>query len=80
LLKEPKLYLWDWSLVDDEGHRHENLVASHLLKAVHFWTDRGFGEYGLYYLIFSRQKKASCINRKLDGETLTLETFKELIS
>src|SRR5207237_1149930 len=24
--------------------------ASHLLKAVHFWTDRGFGEYGLYFL------------------------------
>lgn len=50
LLKEPKLYLWDWSLVDEEGHRNENLVASHLLKAIHFWNDRGFGEYGLYYL------------------------------
>ena len=50
LIKEPKLYLWDWSLVDEEGHRNENVVASHLLKAVHFWNDRGFGEYGLYYL------------------------------
>ena len=50
LIKEPKLYLWDWALVDEEGHRHENLVACHLLKAVHFWNDRGFGEYGLYYL------------------------------
>jgi predicted AAA+ superfamily ATPase len=50
LLKEPKLYLWDWSLVEDEGERHENFIASHLLKAVHFWTDRGLGEFGLYYL------------------------------
>ena len=50
LIKEPKLYLWDWALVDEEGHRHENLVACHLLKAVHFWNDRGFGEYGLNYL------------------------------
>lgn len=50
LLKEPKIYLWDWSLIEEEGHRNENLVASHLLKAVHFWTDRGLGEYGLYYL------------------------------
>ncbi|OGN64075.1 MAG: hypothetical protein A3E80_02635 [Chlamydiae bacterium RIFCSPHIGHO2_12_FULL_49_9] len=50
LLKEPKLYLWDWSLVEEEGHHHENLVASHLLKAVHFWTDRGLGNFGLYYL------------------------------
>ncbi len=50
LLKEPKIYLWDWALVEEEGHRHENLVASHLLKAVHFWTDQGLGDYGLYYL------------------------------
>ncbi len=50
LLKEPKLYLWDWSLIEDEGHRYENLVASHLLKSVHFWTDRGLGDFGLYYL------------------------------
>lgn len=50
LIKEPKLYLWDWSLVESEGHRNENLIASHLLKAVHFWNDRGLGEYGLYYL------------------------------
>ena len=50
LIKEPKLYLWDWSLIDEEGHRNENLVASHLLKATDFWNDRGLGEYGLYYL------------------------------
>lgn len=50
LLKEPKLYLWDWSLIEEEGHRYENLVASHLLKAVHFWTDCGLGDFGLYYL------------------------------
>ncbi len=50
LLKEPKIYLWDWSLVESEGHRHENLVGCHLLKAVHFWTDLGLGEYSLHYL------------------------------
>ncbi len=50
LLKSPKLYLWDWSLVLDEGARLENMVASHLLKAVHFWTDLGLGDYGLYFI------------------------------
>lgn len=40
LRKQPKLYLWDWSEVsDDGGARLENLVASHLLKAVHFLYD-----------------------------------------
>lgn len=50
VLKAPKVYLWDWSQVHDEGQRLENLVASHLLKAVHFWTDCGYGKYDLYYL------------------------------
>ena len=50
LRKQPKVYLWDWSIVTDEGVRHENLVASHLLKAVHWWTDIGLGQYELYYL------------------------------
>jgi len=50
ILKEPKVYLWDWSLVNDMGARLENLTASHLLKAIHFWNDRGFGDFGLYFL------------------------------
>lgn len=50
LRKQPKLYLWDWSGVEDAGWRWENLVASHLLKAVHWWTDAGLGRYELYYL------------------------------
>ncbi len=37
--KERKLYLWDWSMVDDAGTRFENLVASHLLKLCHFLED-----------------------------------------
>ncbi|MCB1110672.1 MAG: ATP-binding protein [Chlamydiia bacterium] len=50
LKKDPKYYLCDWSLVQDEGARHENFVASHLLKAVHLWTDSGLGEYNLHFV------------------------------
>lgn len=50
LRKQPKIYLWDWSLVKDKGAKIENFLASHLLKAVHFWTDAGFGDFGLFYL------------------------------
>jgi predicted AAA+ superfamily ATPase len=50
LRKQPKVFLWDWSLVGDQGARYENFVASHLLKAVHWWTDIGLGSYGLYYV------------------------------
>lgn len=48
--KTPKIYLWDWSMIQDHGKRVENLLASHLYKAVNYWTDLGFGEYELFYL------------------------------
>ena len=37
--KEPKLYLWDWSLCSDEATRFENLVACQLLKYCHLMED-----------------------------------------
>ena len=68
LIKEPKIYLWDWINVEEDGSRAENLVASHLLKAVHFWTDYGLGQYDLWFLrdkekrevdfLISKDKKA----------------------
>jgi hypothetical protein len=50
LKKEPKLYLWDWSEVEDEAARFENLMASHLLKLVHFITDYEGYKSELYFL------------------------------
>ena len=50
LLKDPKVYLWDWSIIEDEGSRFENFIASHLLKACHFWTDIGLEKYDLFFL------------------------------
>jgi len=50
LKKEPKLYLWDWSEVEDEASRFENLIASHLLKFAHFITDQEGYRAELSYL------------------------------
>ena len=41
--KEKKLYLWDWSSIEEPGHRFENLIACQLLKHCHFLEDtQGF--------------------------------------
>lgn len=37
--KEKKLFLWDWSPIESEGAKFENLVASQLLKYCHFIED-----------------------------------------
>ena len=61
LLKEPKIYLWDWSVIKDKGARVENFIASHLLKAVHLWNDLGLGNYELYYLRNRNKKEVDFI-------------------
>ncbi len=48
--KEGKIYLYDWTNIETDGPRFENFIASHLLKACHFWTDTGEGDFNLHYL------------------------------
>lgn len=48
--KEKKLYLWDWSLCEDDSKRFENLVASQLLKYCHFYEDTEGDQMELRFL------------------------------
>jgi len=50
LLRSQKIIYGFWINIDEEGRRVENLVASHLLKAVNFWTDCGMGQYDLWFI------------------------------
>jgi predicted AAA+ superfamily ATPase len=47
--KEQKHYHFDWAVVPDDAARFENLVASHLLKWVHFEQDTKGRELELRY-------------------------------
>ncbi|OGC20982.1 hypothetical protein A2282_00680 [candidate division WOR-1 bacterium RIFOXYA12_FULL_36_13] len=50
LKKESKIYLWDWSEIKNLGKLFENLVASHLLKLVHYLHDAEGYNIDLYFL------------------------------
>jgi len=50
LRKEPKMYLWDWSELSDEGIKFENMIASHFLKLVHFLRDTEGWKAELFFL------------------------------
>jgi hypothetical protein len=50
LRKEAKLYLWDWSELESKSIRLENMVASHLLKFVHYLKDVCGYKTDLFYL------------------------------
>ena len=81
LRKQPKVYLWDWSEVEEPGARFENLVAGHLRKACDAWTDTGKGSFDLYYvrdkekrevdfLVTSDRKPWMLVECKLSDTTL----------
>lgn len=50
LRKMSKLYLWDWSVLDDKGAKFENLIASHLLKLTHYLQNSKGYKTQLFYL------------------------------
>lgn len=56
LKKEGKLYLWDWSEVENEGSRFENLIASHLFKYCDYLVDTGQSRAELRY-VKTKEKK-----------------------
>ena len=73
LRKQPKMYLWDWSLLTDTGAKVENFVASHLLKAVHWWTDNGLGDYCLYFLRDKEKREVDFLITKSEKPWLLVE-------
>ncbi len=50
LKKEPKIYFYEWTEIESVGPSFENMLAVHLQKACHFWTDTGEGDFSLHYL------------------------------
>ena len=62
LKKEAKLYLWDWSEIQDKGPRFENCLASHLLKLVHFLEDYEGYQCRLHYLRSIEKKEVDFLN------------------
>lgn len=50
LSRQPKLYLYDWSEIDNPGARFENLVAGALLRWCHFAQDWGQERLELWFV------------------------------
>jgi len=65
LRKESKYYLFDWLPIADQGALLENIVAVHLQKACHFWTDVGYDHFELYFLRTKDKEEVDfCLVRK----------------
>lgn len=73
LIKEPKIYLWDWTEIADVGARVENFVACHLLKAVHAWNDLGLGNFGLFFIRDKEKREVDFLVTRDDKPWILLE-------
>lgn len=73
LKKEPKLFLYDWSLVTNPGARFENMIAGHLLKSCHAWTDCAMGEFQLYYIRDKQKREVDFFITKNDKAYALIE-------
>ena len=88
LKKMAKLYLWDWSVINNEGVRFENLIASHLLKYAHFLKNSQGYKAQLYYLRDSEGREVDflftiddkpwfAVEVKLDEEKSYLDYYQQ---
>ena len=64
LLKEPKIYFYDFTLAHDVGARLENLLALHLLKHLHFLEDTKGATTRLHYIRNLEKKEVDFIFRE----------------
>ena len=73
LIKEPKVYLTDWSLVTDPGARFENFIACHLKKSVDLWNEQGQGVFSMYFLRDKRQREVDFLITREEQPWLMVE-------
>lgn len=82
VLKEKKVYFWDWGIHEEPGKRFENFIAVELQRAVSAWNEWGKGEYKLMYVrtrdgreidfvIVERNKPYLAIECKWKDQTLS---------
>lgn len=64
LRKSRKCYLYNWSVIESEGARFENFIASHLLKWTHYQQDVYGREVELCFLRDSTGREADFLIRE----------------
>lgn len=74
LRREPKIYLWDWSEIADDGARFENLVANHLLKWCHFTQDWGHPPLDLHFVRDKEKREVDFLITRAKKPWLLVET------
>lgn len=74
ILKEKKIYLFNYPVIEDEAARFENLVALEFLRAVETWNDYGWGRFNLCYVRNKEKQEVDFLLVKNNKPFLLVET------
>ena len=73
ILKEKKIYLFNYPVIENEAARFENLAALELLRAVEMWKDYGCGNFALNYLRDKDKQEVDFVITKNNKPLLMIE-------
>lgn len=73
IIKERKLYLFDYGHVPSPAARFENMVAVELLRALCEWNDLGLGDFDLRYLRNKEKEEVDFLITREDQPYLLVE-------
>ncbi len=73
LLKEKKLYLYNYPHILDAAARFENMVALELQRAVCQWNEHGWGHFSLHYLRDKDKREADFLIAQDNRPLLVVE-------
>lgn len=76
IIKEKKLYFFEWSLLSDTGSRFENFLAVNLLRMAVRFTEVGLGNFEVYYIRDKEKREVDFVLVK-DNEPVALFEAKE---
>lgn len=74
ILKEKKLYLFNYPEIEEEGYRFENMVALELLRTIYNWNEYGYGRFTLHYIRNKEKEEADFLIANNNNPILLLET------
>jgi len=74
ILKEKKLYLYNYPEISDESYRFENMVAVELLRAVYNWNEYGYGRFTLHYLRNKEKEEVDFLICENNNPKILIET------
>jgi hypothetical protein len=71
LKKEPKLYFYDWSMLQEAGPRFENFLAVSLMRMAARFTETGLGIFEVMYIRDTAKREVDFVLVK-DNKPLAL--------